>query len=353
MTDVATRTMTDVATRIMTDVATCPKEMQFGPCAGMRLGGECEIPGIPCPFLARDSVPAWSGAAPSQAVTASGGLKILETMQCRPIIITDIPTIPLNADTIFTIADKIRGSADAYLIGDHGGARVQFPPAYRAMLMKNAGLESWVGFNCRDRNRVALESEAVALAHLGVAGVNCVTGDHTLSGHRADAKAVFDLDSTRLAALARAAGLLVSVGEKPNAIPTHLRAERLAQKVKAGAHICMVNMPHSTELVSEFKAQTLAAGADVPFVIGIPVMTSLEALHGAVGFYNLQLPHGLAARLENAKNIRLEGIKFAIEYGHAMLGIAGVRGLNLSGLAATNQELEMAQDFAEIGREFL
>ncbi len=342
---------TDVATR-MTEAA-CPKEMLYGPCAGMRSGGECEVHGIVCPFVARDSVPEWSGATPSQSVTATGGLAILETMQHRPIVITDIPTIPLNANKIFEIADVIRGSADAFLIGDHGGARVQFPPAYRAMLMRQAGLESWVGFNCRDRNRVALESEAVALAHLGVAGVNCVTGDHTLSGHRADAKPVFDLDSTRLAALARAAGLLVSVGEKPNAIPTHLRAKRLAQKVRAGAHICMVNMPHSTELVADFKAQTLAAGADVPFVVGIPVMTSLEALHGAVGFYNLQLPVGLASRLENSKNIRLEGIKFAIEYGQAMLSISGVRGLNLSGLAATNQELEMAKDFAQIGREFL
>ncbi len=331
----------------------CPKDMLYGPCAGMRSNTECEIPGVSCPFIARATVPEWSGAVPSQAVTASGGLAILETMTCRPIIITDIPTIPLNADKILEIADQIRGSADAYLIGDHGGARVQFPPAYRAWLMKNAGLESWVGFNCRDRNRVALESEAVALAHLGVAGVNCVTGDHTLSGHRADAKAVFDLDSTRLAALARAAGLLVSVGEKPNAIPTQLRAERLAQKVKAGAHICMVNMPHSTELVADFRAQTLSAGADVPFVVGIPVITSLESLHGAVGFYNLQLPIGLATRLENAKNIRLEGIKFAIEYGQAMLALAGVRGLNLSGLAATHQELEMAKDFALIGREFL
>ncbi|MFN3265607.1 MAG: hypothetical protein ACK41E_02095, partial [Deinococcales bacterium] len=98
---------------------------------------------------------------------------------------------------------------------------------------------------------------------------------------------------------------------------------------------------------------TLALGVDVPFVVGIPVITSLEALHNAVGFYGLQLPDGLAARLENAKNIRLSGIKFAIEYGHAMLELRGVQGLNLSGLAATNQELEMARDFAQIGRQFL
>lgn len=337
----------------MTQITACPKEMVYGPCAGLRAGQECELPGITCPFLGKEHVPVWDGIAPTQSIHASGGLAILRTMQQRPIVVTDVPTVPLNAEKLSNIADVVRGSADAFLIGDHGGARVQFPPAYRAMLMKNAGLESWVGLNCRDRNRVALESEATALAHLGVAGVNCVTGDHTQSGHRPDAKSVFDLDGTRLASLARAAGLLVSVGEKPNAAPVHLRPERLAQKVRAGAHLCMVNMPHSTELVAEFRARCVELGADVPFVVGIPVLTSMASLHAAVGFYNLQLPQGLAARLESAKNIRLEGIKAAVLYAQQMLGVSGVRGLNLSGLAAPEQELEMAQDFATVGREFL
>ncbi|MER3482437.1 MAG: methylenetetrahydrofolate reductase, partial [Meiothermus sp.] len=84
------------------------------------------------------------------------------------------------------------------LLGDHGGARVQFPPAYRAMLVKRTGLEPWVGLNCRDRNRVALEAELAALKHLGVAGVHAVTGDHPVSGHRPDALPVFDLDSAQL-----------------------------------------------------------------------------------------------------------------------------------------------------------
>lgn len=333
---------------------TCPKEMIYGPCAGMRSDQECEIEGVHCPFIARDSAPVWDGKTPIQQVSSPSGLKILDIMQRRAIIITDIPTIPLDPHSIAEFASVLRGTTDAVLIGDHGGARVQFPPAYRAMLMRQAGLESWVGFNCRDRNRVALESEAAALAHLGVAGVNCVTGDHTLSGHRADAKAVFDLDSTRLASLAREAGLLVSVGEKPNAVPhMQLRAERLAQKVNAGAHICMVNMPHSPALVQEFRQRTLDLGIDVPFVVGIPVMTSKESVEGALNFYNLTLPKGFAARILGSSDLRREGIAAATEYAQQMLQIDGVRGLNLSGLAAPSRELDMCEDFAEIGRTLL
>ena len=83
----------------------------------------------------------------------------------------------------------------------HGRARVQFPPP-TAPARGRRGLRPWAGLNCRDRNRVALEGELLALADVGAA-VHCVTGDHTELGHRPDAQPVFDLDSTRLTALAR------------------------------------------------------------------------------------------------------------------------------------------------------
>ena len=328
----------------------CPKQMSYGPCAGLRSTTECELLGVTCPFVGLERVPAWAGAAPTQTVTASAGVVFLEKMARRPVFVTDIPTVPLDAGSIGNIADLIGDSADAVLIGDHGGARVQFPPAYRAMLMRQAGLESWVGFNCRDRNRVALESEAAALAHLGVAGVNCVTGDHTNSGHRSDAKPVFDLDSTRLASLARAAGLLVSVGENPIAPPLHLRAERLAQKVKAGAHVCFVNLPHSTELVESFREAVLRHGVDVPFIVGVPVITSIGAAEQMMGFQGLRLPDGYLKRILGSRNPRLEGIKASVEHAQNMLEVAGVRGLNLSGPAAAGEEQSMAADFAEVAR---
>ncbi len=330
----------------------CPKGMTHGPCGGLRGETECELPGVSCPFSTRDTAILWTGVAPTVHTVTPAGRVFLEKMSRRPVVVTDIPTIPLHADSIYEIADLIRDGVDAVLIGDHGGARVQFPPAYRAMLMKQAGLESWVGFNCRDRNRVALEAEAAALAHLGVAGVNCVTGDHTGSGHRSDAKPVFDLDSTQLASLARAAGLLVSVGENPVAPPVHLRAGRLAQKVRAGAHLCFVNLPHSPELVREFRAQALAAGADVPFVVGVPVITSKSAAEEVLRFHGLRLPDGFLNRILSADNPRLEGIRAAVAHAEKLLEVPGVRGLNLSGLSAPGEEHQLAADFAEIGRVF-
>ena len=121
-------------------------------------------------------------------------------------MLADLPTAPLDRSALLRSADLLADGVDAVLIGDHPGARVQFPPSYRALLLRDRGVAVWAGLNCRDRNRVALEGELAALADAGAAAVHCVTGDHTAIGHRPDAAPVFDLDATRLAAAARAAG---------------------------------------------------------------------------------------------------------------------------------------------------
>jgi hypothetical protein len=196
----------------------CPKRMTFGPCGAVTLEGGCEIDGVTCPFV-NAPLRNWDGAPPSNTEITPAGRAFLNTLEHRPVIVTDMPGIALDANSIQPIADVLAGTADAVLLGDHNDARVQFPPAYRAMLVRSAGLEPWVGLNCRDRNRVALEGELAALRHANVTGVHCITGDHPKSGHRPDALPVFDFDSTQLAALARANGVLVSVAASPCAAP--------------------------------------------------------------------------------------------------------------------------------------
>jgi 5,10-methylenetetrahydrofolate reductase len=269
------------------------------------------------------------------------------------VIVSDIPATPLDAGSLAASAGVLAGAADAALIGDHAGARVQFPPAYRALLLKRAGLEPWVGLNCRDRNRVALEGELAALRHLGVAGVHAVTGDHTASGHRPDAKPVFDLDSTQLAGLARAGGLLVSVAESPRAVPRARRPSRLVEKLRAGGQLCFVNHSGGAEAVGEFVAAARALGAEVPFIAGVAVITSLEGARQIGTFCNLELPEGYLESILNAPDVRKAGIRAAIRLGEELLSVAGVRGLNLAAVPGPGDKLELARDLAEIGRAFL
>jgi 5,10-methylenetetrahydrofolate reductase len=220
---------------------------------------------------------------------------------------------------------------------------VQLPPSYRARLVADEGLRPWAGLNCRDRNRVALEGELAALADAG-ALVHCVTGDHPAIGHRADAKPVFDVDSTELVALARRAGLFASVAENPVAVPVERRPARLVEKVRAGASACIVNHPGSAEVVHEFVDAARGLGAaDTMFLVCVPVVFSAASAAGIRTFTALALPDGLLAAVEAARDPFAEGVRRAVAFAQRVLEVPGVAGVDLS-MAPSPGERELALD---------
>ena len=212
---------------------TCPKHMVYGPCGGVTAAGGCEVDAaLPCPFVDAPTV-RWDGtdataapptepaasrpkrtrrrrrrrARPSGTASAGPAAPAAERPERWPAVARGdrwcSPTCRRRRWTgrrSCAAPTSLADGVDAVLIGDHPGARVQFPPSYRALLLRDRGVAVWAGLNCRDRNRVALEGELAALADAGAAAVHCVTGDHTAVGHRPDAAPVFDLDATRLAA---------------------------------------------------------------------------------------------------------------------------------------------------------
>ena len=320
--------------------------MTHGPCGGVTEDGSCEVAPVPCTFLPLPTV-AWRGRTP-RPVTPEPPL--LQLIRQRPVVVADLPAVALSRDSLERAAGFVAGRVDAVLLGAHAAARVQFPPSYRAALVQACGVTVWQGLNCRDRNRVALEGELAGLADLGVGAVHCVTGDHTRTGDRPDAQPVFDLDSTQLAATARAAGLLVSVGETPHGPPAERRAARLAEKVRAGAQVCFVDHAGPVGELRAFVDAAQDAGADVPFIACVAVATDPGSVAQLRRFTGLRLPEGYLAGIEGARDPFRAGIAAAVALAEAYLAVPGVRGVDLSGVAAPGTELTTATALAEIGR---
>jgi 5,10-methylenetetrahydrofolate reductase len=343
------------------DAATlgCPKRMEYGPCGGVEFDGSCEIADFRCVFLDLPTV-RWHGVESEEPAGASdpvpptpvstGAVAMRELLSVRPVVVADFPARALDADSIAECGAILAGAVDAVLAGDAGAARVQFPPAYRAALIQATGLAVWTGFNCRDRNRVAMEGELAALAHVGVSGVHCVTGDHTLTGSRPDAAPVFDLDSTEAASLARANGHLVSVGEAPATPPTDRRPSRLLEKMRAGAEVCFVNHAGGVAPVAEFIARAQDLGADLAYMPCVPIVVDRESAALLRTFTTLVLPDGYLDRILAAADPYREGVAAAIELGRAFLDLDGVRGVNLSGGTGPGREAWFADALAEVGR---
>jgi 5,10-methylenetetrahydrofolate reductase len=341
-------------------LAECPKHMEYGPCGGVGFDGSCEVSPARCVFLETPTV-RWHGIASREVsgasdpvpapVASTGGERMRRLLQTRQIVVADFPARALDADSLDECAGLLVGRVDAVLAGDAGAARVQFPPSYRAHLIQSAGLATWTGFNCRDRNRVALEGELAALAHVGVAGVHCVTGDHTLTGGRADAAPVFDLDSTETAALARAAGHLVSVGESPATPPVERRPARLLEKMHAGAEVCFVNHAGGVRPVAKFIDRAQQLGATMVFLPCVPIVVDHESASLLRTFTTLVLPEGYLDRILAAADPFEEGIAAAVELSRGFLELDGVRGVNLSGGTGPGREAWFAEALARIADE--
>lgn len=334
--------------------------MEYGPCGGVEFDGTCEVSPHRCVFLDLPTV-RWHGVASVEpaghsdpvpaAPVSSCALEMRALMATRPVVVADFPARALDAASIAECGAILSGHVDAVLAGDAGSARVQFPPAYRASLIRAAGLRVWTGFNCRDRNRVAMEGELAALAHVGVAGVHCVTGDHTSTGQRPDATPVFDLDSTEAASLARANGHLVSVAEAPATPPVDRRPDRLLEKFRAGAEVCFVNHAGGAAPVASFVARAQDLGATMAFIPCIPVVVDRESAELLRTFTTLVLPEGYLERILDAADPFAEGIAAAVELGREFLAIDGVTGVNLSGGAGPGREAWFAEALGRISDE--
>ena len=333
-----------------TPTSACPKKMTFGPCGDVAGDGSCEVPtaagGPPrCVFL--DVAQRLHGPLPSRPATGR-----TERGTNRPFIMSELPEDANSSTDIRRVARRLAGSVDAVLFGDANWMRVRLPPSYRARLVQDEGLGAWPGLNARDRNRVALESELLALADTGVAGVHCVTGNHTYSGNRPDAMPVFDLDSTRLAALAAGVGLRVSVAASPHTPPVALRPMRTSDKAAAGASVCMIDQPSSPGEVSAFIASTRSLGAtSMEFLAVVSVVLGRDDFERWRKYPNARIPVGWAEAIAAADDVGETGRSLTLSLSRELLAVPGVTGVLLASTAKPSRCDEVAETFASLARD--
>ncbi|MBN9738241.1 methylenetetrahydrofolate reductase [Pseudonocardia sp. P1] len=318
----------------------CPKRMEFGPCGGVRADLTCELGTVPCPFTGGAAVP-WTGPPGRSAAPAAFGHE-------GPVVLTDLTSPPYDPAALGRIVRTIAGSCDALLIGQHHD-EPDFPPTMLAVLAREAGGHPWVTLTCRDRNRVVLEQDVAGLAAAGAEAVFCVTGDARGPSVRPDVSQVFDLDGTRLASLAAAAGLPAVVPEAPDAPPTGLRPARLAEKQRAGAGAVVLNHAASPGRVAEFVTAARGRGATLPVVAGVAVFTDEPGARRLEAFPGLEIDPAAVERVLTASDPVEAGIEAAVDEAVALLAVDGVAGVNLSGRGSFGDDDTAAAIKAEIG----
>lgn len=295
---------------------------------------------MPCVFMALAEEPAGWLVTPGAAAVEA------------PRVLTDLSTPPADAAALLATYRILAGSCDAVLVGDHQD-RPDFPPSMLARLLADAGARPWVTLACRDRNLIALEAELQGLRHDNVATVLAVTGDGRAFHVRPDVTQAFDLDGTRLAALAASIGVRVGVVETPTAPPVQLRPARLVRKQRAGAGVAVLNHVGTAAGVAAFMSAARRAGLSVPVVASVAVYTDQRSAAALTALPGLEVEEATVAAVLAAADPVAAGIEAAVQEARALLAVDGVVGVNLSGMASARGPAYAASVQADIGRRIL
>ncbi len=196
-------------------------------------------------------------------------------------------------------ADKLREYVDAVNVTDNQGANMRISPLAASALLVRAGIEPIFQITCRDRNRMALQSDLLGAAALGIVNVLALTGDHISFGDHSQAKAVFDLDSVQL--LRAVAGLgegkdltgnplhgvplfYAGAAAAPEAEPFQLTLFKLEKKVAAGARFFQTQAVFNPDKLKLFREAV--RHLDVKVIAGILLLKSA----GMARYINARIP---------------------------------------------------------------
>lgn len=277
----------------------------------------------------------------------SAAAKLRETFASGRFVHTAELECPSHASPAH-VERQARGYApyvDAVNCIDNSSAKVRMCPVAAASIVARSGLAPLVQLTCRDRNRIALQSDALGAAAVGAAGIVCMTGDPPGAGNNPDAKEVFDLTSVELMEavrglnqgrflsgdpVARPPDLLVGAVENP--ADGERSIGRLAAKIDAGVEFIQTQITFDAEAFAGWMELVRAAGLHerARILIGIAPVRRLGTaryLHEQVP--GISVPQSVFARLESAADAEAEGVQIAAQLLQTVRTIPGVAGAHL------------------------
>lgn len=244
--------------------------------------------------------------------------------------------------------ELLKPFCDALNVTDNQTAIVRMSSLSGCILLKQLGADPVMQMVCRDRNRIAIQSDILGAVALGIGNILCLTGDYQSFGDHPTAKSVFDLDSIQLIQvlsqmrdekkflsgekISGEVPLFIGAAENPYADPFEYRVLRLATKVKAGADFIQTQGVFDVSKFAKWMEMVTDRGLDkeVHILAGvIPTRSVGMARHMRDNVPGVSVPDEIVTRLEDAKDTREEGLKICLEIIEQIKDIPGVHGIHI------------------------
>ena len=181
------------------------------------------------------------------------------------------PPKGIQTKTILEDAELIRGRVDAINVTDLQSSVMRLGSLAVCALLKQKGLEPIFQITCRDRNRLALQSDVLSAASLGIENILALTGDHPTLGDHTDAKPVFDLDSVQLLQVIKKLQegfdmkgnklegappkFCVGAVVNPGADPLEPQIMKMEKKIEAGAEFFQTQAVYDIKVFENFLSK--------------------------------------------------------------------------------------------------
>ncbi len=258
------------------------------------------------------------------------------------------PPVSCDAQELLRKAAGLHGSADGVNVTDGAGARAHMSALAAASLLIGVGIEPILQITCRDKNRIALQSELMGAAALGIRNLLLLTGDDPNAGDQPATKPVFDIDSKTLIETARRirdegtlptgrkvggkASFFIGAADLPIDPPVGWQPTSLLGKVKSGAQFAQTQFCMDAGIVRRYVGALEKADVtkNLAILIGVnPLRSAKSAQWMKSHLYGTIIPDAFIERMEKAADPEREGVRICAELIEELSTIPGVAGVHI------------------------
>lgn len=257
---------------------------------------------------------------------------------------------PKSADTavINKKAAYLKDVVDAVNATDNQTAIVRMSSVAACSLIINLGLEPILQMVCRDRNRIAMQSDILGASALGIKNLLCLSGDHQKFGNHPQSKNVYDLDSIQLISMVKKMRdekkffcgeeikvepkMFIGAAENPFGDPFEFRVVRLEKKINAGADFFQTQAVFDVDKFEKWMEMVRARGLHKKAYIlagVVPLKSAKAATYMKNEVAGIGMPDAIIERLQKASDAKEEGIKICVETIERMKKIEGISGVHI------------------------
>ena len=320
----------------------------------MQFDDEPLVPGEPLPIR-----PGHSSPGRLERILRAGAFAV--TAEISP---------PDSADPneVYERAALFDGWVDAINATDGSGANCHMSSVGMCSLLTRRGYAMVLQISARDRNRIAIQGDALGAAAMGVYNILCLTGDGVEVGDHPEAKPVFDVDCMSMLEMIRgmrdeskflsgrelsfAPKVFLGAAANPFAPPVDYRPLRLAKKAAAGAQFVQTQYCFDLDVFRDYMAAVRDAGLHERLFIlaGVgPLASARSAEWLRNNVPGVRVPDAVIRRLAGAEDQRQEGVNLCIDMIHEIREIDGVHGIHIMAFRQEHRVAEIVERSGVLG----